>query len=93
MAVENGPANSRHRVVTGESENIEHVLLANVRAAKSDELIEHGLGIAHSAIRTHRDAVRRKGVQSDPLLLCYMEEVLGDDRSRNPPEIEALAPA
>ena len=64
---------------TGESENLEDVLLGDLVPAERDELVEHGLGIAHAAFGASGDGVGSRFVESDAFVLCDVKKVLGDD--------------
>ena len=77
----------------GEAEDIHDITRPNMLAAEGDHLVEHALGIAQSAVCSARDGIRRLAVELDFLVLRDEEEVLFDQMSGNPPQVEPLAAA
>ena len=75
----------------GEAEHREHVRLDDGVAAKTNELIERALGVAHSAVRAARDGVERRLVNGHAFLACDLAQVIDDELDRNAAEIEPLA--
>ena len=55
LAREHGAGEREQLCACGEAEHREHVGLGDFIAAKANELIERGLGIAHAAVRAARD--------------------------------------
>ena len=92
-AAQNFLGEIRDRLFAGESENAEHIRLLDFLAAKRDQLIEHRLGVAQSAIGASRDRVRRRRRERDLLVLRDELQMIGDQIRRNPMKIEALTAA
>ena len=75
----------------GEAEHGQHIRLLDFFAAKADELIQCGFGVAHGAVRAAGDGVKRGLVNFHLLQLRDVREMLGDERGRNPAQIKTLA--
>ena len=73
------------------AEHREHVAFLDFVAAKADELVEGGLGVAHSAIGPAGDGEERLVVNLHLFLLGNVGQVLRDEGRGNPAQIEALA--
>ena len=67
-ALQNLLREPRDRLLAGEAEDVQHVLLQRCLAAERDQLIEHRLGIAQAAVRALRDRVRRRRLERHLLL-------------------------
>ena len=91
LAVENRLRDRDDLRLRGETEHREHVGLLDAVAAKTDELIERGLGVAHAAIRAARDRLERGVIDLDAFLRGDVLEVADDERRGNAAQIEALA--
>ena len=76
-----------------EAKDIQNILLPDLISAKSDELIQHGLRIAHPSIRADGNGVCGQRVECHAFLFRDVEQVPGDERRRDFPQIEALAAA
>ena len=74
-----------------EAEHRKHIGLDDVVAAKADELVERGLGVAHAAVGTAGDRVQRGAVNRHAFLLRDLAEVRNNQRDRDAAQIEALA--
>src|SRR5688500_17647861 len=57
IAVEDAAREGGDGLSPREAEDIEHVLLADGLAAEGDELVEHGLRIAHASIGALRNGI------------------------------------
>ncbi len=79
---ENGLAQAENLALCGEAEHREHIRLFNLVAAKTDELVERGFGVAHPAVRAARDGVQREFVNLHLLQPGDVREMLGDERGR-----------
>ena len=75
----------------GEAEHGEHVGFLDFVAAKADELVERGFGVAHAAVRAARDGVERGFVNLHLFQFRDVREVFGDERGRNPAQVKPLA--
>ena len=93
FSAQNRSAEGTNAVVAGQTEDIEHVLLGDAVATEGDELIEHRLGITHPTVRAHGNGVSRKGLEFHLFQFRNVLKMLRNERSRNLPEIEALAAA
>ena len=82
-----------HRLLAGESEDIQHVALRDLVAAKRDQLIEHRFRVAQSAIRAARDRMRRRRLERDLLFSGDELQMLRDQVRRDAVQIETLAAA
>ena len=60
-------------------------------AAKADELVEGGFGVAHAAVRAARDGVERFRRDFDVLFLRDFRQLLHDERGRDAAQVETLA--
>src|SRR5438552_16917410 len=89
-----GPQNVSHqddyRWIAGESENIEHIVLADFLSAKCHQLIEHRFRIAQTAFCTARDRVRSRRLQRDLFFSSDELEMLRNEIIRDAVEIEPL---
>src|SRR6184192_3342982 len=81
------------RLFAGESENAKHIALADLAAAKRDELIEHRFCIAQPAFRAARDCVRCRRLQRDLFFSGDELQVLRDQIRRDTMQIEPLTAA
>lgn len=75
----------------GDAEDVVDVLFLDVAAAEGDELVEHGLGVAHAAVSDAGNAECSRFCESYALLGSDVHQVLGDDGGGNRPQVEALA--
>ena len=82
FAGQHGAAQFENLVLRREAEHREHVGLLDLVAAKADELVERGFGVAHPAVRAARDGVQRGGVNRDFFLAGNFREMLRDERAR-----------
>ena len=80
FAGENGVAQFENLALRREAEHRKHVGLLDFVAAKTDELVERGFGVAHAAVGAARDGVQRGGVNLDFFLPGNFREMLGDER-------------
>ena len=62
VAGEYGLAQTENLTLGGEPEHGEHIGFLDFAAAKTDELVERGFGVAHGAVRAARDGVERRFV-------------------------------
>src|SRR5437016_13336943 len=93
LSSQNPPRKIDPGLFARESENIKHIALADFFAAKRDQLIEHGFGIAQAAFRSTRDRVRCRGLQRNLFSSGDELQVLRDQVRRDTMEIEPLAAA
>src|SRR6266404_5719811 len=82
-----------HCLLAREPEDIEHIALADFLSTKCNELIEHRLRIAQTALRAARDSVRCRRLQGDLFLSGDELQVLRDQVRRDTMEIESLTAA
>ena len=75
----------------GESEDVLYVLFGNFFSAEGDELIEHGLGVAHAAICASCDGPSSGFFDGYFFLGGDIKKLLSDDVGRDGPQIEPLA--
>ncbi len=75
----------------GETKHREHIGFFDFVAAKTDELIERGFGIAHPAVRPARNSVKCRFIHGNFFFFCDVAKVVDDERRRNASQIEALA--
>src|SRR5262249_22932083 len=81
------------RLFACESENIEHIALADFFSAKRDQLIEHRFGVAQAPFRAARDRVRCRWLQRDLFFFGNKLQVLRDEVRRDSVQIEPLTAA
>ncbi len=93
FAAENLRGEVRHRLLAGETENAEHILLGDFLAAERDQLVEHRLGIAQAAIGALGNRVGRSRLERHLFVRRDVLQVIGDQVRGNAMEIEALAAA
>ena len=74
-----------------EAEDVEHVGFVNFVSTEGDELVQHGLGVAHAAIGTFGDSPGGGVIQLYALFGGDVLEVAGDDLGGDGTEVEALA--
>ena len=74
-----------------ESEDIEDVRFSDLVSAEGHELVQHRLGIPHASIGSLCDGKGRCLREGDPFVAGNEEEMLGDDRCRDPAQVEPLA--
>src|SRR6266487_3145042 len=90
---QNAARKINHRLLACESEDIEHVALADFLATKCNELIEHRLRIAQTAPRAARNRVRCRRLQRNLFFSGDELQVLRDQVRRDTMEIESLTAA
>ena len=78
---------------SGEAEDLEDVVFLDMVAAEGDELVEHGLCIAHAALGAAGEGVGGGVGELDGFLGGDGEEMGGDELGGDAFEIEALAAA
>ncbi len=88
---ENGLEEFGHGFARGEAEDVEDIGFGDFVAAKGDELVEHGLRVAHSAVGTFGNGPGGGVVEFDSFFLRDVLQVGCDDISGNGAEVEALA--
>ena len=74
-----------------ETEDVLHVVFLDMLATEGDELIQHGLGIAHSAIGSLGNGPGSRFIEIDTFLGSNVKQLLGNDVGGDGPEIKALA--
>ena len=91
FAGKNGLAQTENLAFGGEAEHGEHIVFLDFVAAKADELVERGFGVAHGAVRAARDGVERRFVNFHLFQFRDVREVFGDERGRDPAQVKTLA--
>ena len=91
VAGEDGLRKRKQLALRRQPEHRQHIRLCDVLAAKTDELVERRLGVAHAAFRAARDGEQRPLVDRHLFLAADILEMPGDEIHRDAPEIEALA--
>ncbi len=91
FAGQNGVAQFQNLVLRREAEHRKHVRLLDFVAAKTDELVQRGFGVAHPAVGAARDGVQRGGVNRHLFLRGDFREMFRDERARNPAQVKPLA--
>jgi len=61
LAGQNGPSQIEELALSGKAEHRKHIRLLDFVAAKTDELVEGGLGIPHRAFRAASNGVEASG--------------------------------
>lgn len=79
------------RFARGEPENIEDIVLRDFVSAEGNELVEHGLGIAHATIGTLGNGPSSGVIDFDPFLSGNVLEVSGDNVRGDGAEVKTLA--
>ena len=93
VAFQNVPCQGGHGFAGGEAKDIQHVLLGDLVSAEGHELIQHGLRIAHAALRALADGVGGLFIEVHTLQLRDVQQVLGNDRIGDAAQVKALAAA
>ena len=88
---QNGLAQAENLALRGQAEHGEHVGFLDFVAAKADELVEGGFGVAHGAVRAAGDGVERRLVNFHLFLFRNVREVFDDERGGNPAQVKSLA--
>ena len=91
FAGEDGAGDFQDLPLRRQAEHREHVRLLDGVAAKADELVQGGFGVAHPAVRAAGDGEARSGVNLHLLQRRDVLEVLDDERGGDAAEVEALA--
>ena len=91
FAGEDGAGDFENLPLRRQAEHREHVRLLDGIAAKADELVQGGFGVAHPAVRAAGDGEARSGVNFHLLQRRDVLEVLDDERGGDAAEVEALA--
>ena len=81
----------RNRLARGEAKDVEHVGFGDFVPTEGDKLVEHGLGVAHTAIGSFGNGPGGGVIEFDSLLGGDVLEVACDDVGRNWAEVKALA--
>ena len=82
VPIEDAARQCGHGLPAREAEDVEHIALANGLAAEGHELIEHGLRIAHAALRALGDGIGGFFIQLHLLESRDVKQMLGDDARR-----------
>src|SRR4029077_3907055 len=90
---QNAPSQINHCLLACESEDIEHIALADFLPAECNELIKHRLRIAQTALRAACDRVPSRRLQGDLFFSGDELQVLRDQVRRDAMEIESLTAA
>ena len=67
------------------------LLFFNMVAAEGNQLVQHGLGIPHPAVRHFRHGERRLTAQGDSLGGGDVQQMVGNDFRRDGTQVETLA--
>src|SRR5688572_15685112 len=79
VAREYGMAQAENLPLRREAEHGKHIGLLDVRAAKTDQLIERALSVAHAAIGAAGDRIQCRFINRDVLFPCDIRELLHDE--------------
>ena len=74
-----------------ETEHAQHVAFGHLVAAKTDQLVEGRLRVAHAAVRAPGDGIQRGFVDLHPFGGGDASQLADDERGRDPAQVEALA--
>ena len=74
-----------------EAEHREHIRLHDLLPAKTDELVERRLRVAHAAVRAARDGLERRFLDGHVLLARDQAQVIHHQFDRDAAQVEALA--
>jgi hypothetical protein len=88
---QDGPGQRQDLRARRQTEHRQHILLLNGLAAKTDQLIQRALRIAHSAIRTSRHSVQGPFRNRHALGLRDRLQVTHNQARGNPAQVEPLA--
>ena len=83
LAVEDEDEGLGDGLAAGDAEDVIDVLLDDVVAAEGDELVEHGLRVAHAAVGHAGNGLGRGGRQRNALARGDIDEVVRDDVGRD----------
>ncbi len=90
VAVDEGSEEPLHGLLVREAEQVAHARGRQPLAAAGEELVEHGFGVAHPAVRQARDKVDRVVVGLPPVGCEDRPELAADLRLGQPGEVESL---
>jgi len=87
---EHHPGELQQLALRREPKHGQHVRLLDPAAAKANQLVERRFRVPHRALSPARNRVERGRRNLDFLQIGDVREVLGNQRRRNPPQVEPL---